>query len=410
MNSIINEEILKITKTEAFRKNPCCYLYNLEDITMKINGIEKNIPNNFEVYYAMKANPNNDIVKYIQTHSRINGVEIASLGELNKALQIFMPSQIIFTGPGKTPQELEIAIKNKIAYIIIESKTEAVRINTIASELGHKQDALLRVNIDYLYNTAHTQMSGYSSKLGIDESQLVETINFCKKLDHVKIMGLHVFAGSGILDSDIISDYAKYIFNMVQKIEANYCPIYCVDIGGGLGINYSANNDILDIGALGKKFRDLTNRYNFQDKKIFLELGRYLVGESGYYITEILDIKESKNKKHIITAGGINHQRRPCAVEYNHPVEILSMHTPKLYPDQISVNSDIVNIGGPLCLNDDILAKDIYVKNANIGDLVIVKQSGAYGFSMAAKDFLSHTLPIEHILLQANMVEDKSKL
>jgi diaminopimelate decarboxylase len=245
-------------------------------------------------------------------------------------------------------------------------------------------------------------MSGCSSKLGIDKSQLLETLHFCKQLDNIEINGIHVFAGSGILDSSIIADYAKYIFNMIKKIEHNNYIINCVDIGGGFGIDYSDSNIKLDIDMLGKNFHKLNDEYGFNDKRIFLELGRYIVGESGYYITEIVDIKKSKNKKHIITAGGINHQRRPCAVDYNHPIEILPMNKQQLYEGQIDVNFDVVDIGGPLCLNDDFLARNIYIKNAHIGDLVVVKQSGAYGFSMAAKDFISHSLPKEYLLSQNN--------
>jgi diaminopimelate decarboxylase len=398
MNTEIKKKILEICQTTEFYKNPCFYLYDLSKIQQQLENLESNLPNNTSLYYAMKANPHKDILNFLKNFKFIKGVEIASIGELERSLCLFKPKEILFTGPGKTPYELEQSIKKRIKHINLESYVEATRIHNIVKNTNIKPvDILLRININRVYSDAHTLMSGISSKLGVDESLAFDELDKISKLSGLNLKGIHVFAGSGILDYKEILKNFDYIFNFSKDLEASGFNISSIDLGGGFGIDYTHSNKKLDMALLGEGLDNLIKKYNYGDKELILELGRYIVGESGYYVTQIVDIKESHGSKYIITSGGINHQRRPCAVETNHPIEIISSHIPHLVHSQPSIDNELVNIGGPLCLNDDILAKEIYIPHAEIGDLVVVMCSGAYGLSMAATNFLSHPIASEYI-------------
>ncbi len=143
----------------------------------------------------------------------------------------------------------------------------------------------------------------------------------------------------------------------------------------------------------------LVEEFDFGRKTLIFELGKYLVAESGYYVTEILDIKESMGKKQIITAGGINHQKRPQEAGINHPISIISLYKPRLYKEQISIKQEKVDIGGPLCTSLDTYCRDISINEAHVGDLIVVHLSGAYSLTFSPVNFLSHPLPNEYIIV-----------
>lgn len=398
MKSKLLSEIKGIVQSEDFSRNPCFYIYDLEEISKKSSYLKSILPANVHVYYAIKANSNMEILQHIRKDGFIHGAEIASGGELDIAKQAFSPDQIIFTGPGKNLYELRQSVESGIKHVNLESYVEAIRLGEISTSFRRSMDVLVRININHRLSSAHTQMAGFSSKLGIDEEICKEEIAKINSIPRIDVRGIHVFGGSGILDYTQILAYFEHVLSLAESLEQEGLPIKCIDLGGGFGIDYTGRGRQLDVESLSLGLGELIGKYSLEKKELILELGRYLVGESGYYVTEIIDIKESQGKKHIISAGGINHQRRPCAVEQNHPVEIIQMGKPALYGDQPLVNDEIVDIDGPLCLTDDILGRDVHIPHAEIGDLVVIKDSGAYGLGMAAVNFLNHPLPKEYFV------------
>src|SRR5262249_52461310 len=136
-----------------------------------------------------------------------------------------------------------------------------------------------------------------------------------------------------------------------------------------------------------------------QDRHFVIELGRYLAADSGWYCTEIIDIKDSLGRKQVICAGGSNHFRRPAALGFNHPLVVLPMNRPKVFEGQVAVQKEEVFIGGPLCNTaDKLAAKDIYIEKAEIGDMAVFCLAGAYGLTMSHMEFLSHTRPREIVI------------
>lgn len=388
--------IRKIFNREEIRDNPTCYIYSLDIVRENILNIQKNACDNVKLYYAMKANPNYRIIEEMKKHEFIKGIEIASVGEMEKALELYDASQILFTGPGKTEKELEEAIVSKIRLINCESTIEAIRINKIAERLKlDKINILLRINPNYYISGAMEYMAGESSKMGIDEDIFWEEYCYISSLPHIQVKGIHVFAASGVLDYNDLIAYAKYIFELVDKFEGKGLKIEIIDFGGGIGIDYTYNNQEFNISAYFSELNKLIRKFGYESKEIIMELGKYLVGNAGVYATKIIDIKNSKGKKHIVTAGGVNHMRLPIATERKHPLFIVSMGEKKIYERQNYVNQEVVDVEGPLCMSEDLISWDELIEHAEIGDIVVLKQAGAYCYSASTLWLLSHKFPEE---------------
>lgn len=346
----------------------------------------------------MKANPNTDILKFFKSQNKVAGIEIASSGELNKALKFYDSKQIIFTGPAKTETELELAITKGISLINVESVVEAIRIEEIAVKLNiDKVNVLLRINLNHKIEEAAENMGGISTKMGIDEDRYLKDYDIITNLQHLNIAGIHVFSASGILDYQGSIKYARYVFEIVKKLEKHNHTINVIDLGGGLGIDYTGKDEIFDTETYFNELKELIDEYSYQEKEIILELGCYLVGTAGYYVSKIIDIKESKGYKHIVLAGGLNHI--PTAtLNGKHPFYIINMNTKRKYSDQPFVCEEIVDIDGPLCTAEDKVLWDVHVKAAEVDDIIIIRQAGAYCYSCAWLEFLSHPYPYEIII------------
>lgn len=391
--------IKKTYLQEEFILNPTCYFYDLSIIKENINKLQKNSPTNISLYYAMKANSNSNVMDFISHNSFVKGIEIASSGELAIASKYYDNKKLIFTGPGKTEYELEQAIKSGIRLINIESVVEAIRINNIATRLKiDKVDVLIRINLNYSIEEAFEHMSGRSTKMGIDENEYISSFKIISKLDRICIKGIHVFAASGVLDYKALIKSNKYIFELVKKIEKETQKISIIDLGGGIGIDYTNLNREFDVEKYFLDLDKLVKEYGYSDKEIIMELGTYIVGNAGYYTAKIIDIKKTKGYKHIIVAGGVNHMGLPLEMRRKHPVEILQMNSLKLYDEQPNVEKEKADISGPLCMVTDKLCWDEYIEKAEIGDIVIFKQSGAYCYGEGMHKFLSHMYPKELII------------
>ncbi len=377
-----------------------CYIYDTRPMREKIAHLARIMPEGVEVFYAMKANPHPAFLAAAR-EAGAAGIEIASLGEAEKAVAAgFSPAELIYTGPGKSPEELEWAVSRGIRTLHLESLAEAHRLEAICDELNRGQDVLLRVNANFDIHEAQTTFSGGSRKFGVDEEKLGEVLPRILKLPHLRFRGLHVYAASGVLNVDDLLKNCELVFGMAQAIEAEHPGVVCdiIDFGGGFGIDYLETGQDFDPEAWARGLEALIRRFGFFGRTFFLELGRYLAADSGWFCTEILDIKESRGKKQVICAGGINHFRRPAALAINHPLAIVRMHRPPLFTGQESVRDESVYFGGPLCTGADKLANDVHVEAADIGDIAVFGYAGAYGLTMSNIEFLSHERPEEIVL------------
>jgi diaminopimelate decarboxylase len=377
-----------------------CYIYDTSPMREKIAHLVKIMPQGLEVFYAMKANPHPAFLQAALEAGAV-GIEIASLGEAERAVKAgFAANRLIYTGPGKSTEELAWSVKNGVRTVHIESLVEAHRLNAICEQQGRSIDVLLRINANFDIHEAQTTFSGGSKKFGIDEEKLDEALPQILALKHLNFRGLHVYAASGVLNVADLLKNCQLVFDLTKRIEATYDGVKCdiIDFGGGFGVDYLEEGHDFDPQPYADGLAAMIADYGFEGRHFVLELGRYLAADSGFFCTEILDIKESRGKKQVVCAGGINHFRRPAALSINHPLAIVRMERPKLFDRQESVAGEKVYFGGPLCTSADKLANDVYVEAADVGDVAVFGLAGAYGLTMSNQEFLSHARPQEIVL------------
>lgn len=370
-----------------------CFVYDEAVIRQQASNILSAIKKhelNADLYYAMKANANMAIVKIL--HDEGLGVDIASGGELHAALTVGVRGEeIIFTGPSKSDAELRAAVEAGVATIHVESVNEAKRLQAICEALDTTQDILIRVNATYEIHGVDITLSGDSTQFGIMEEVLSEAIPQIAALDRLTIHGLHVYNASGVLNYASLLQNVENVFDLVLKLEKEFPAIdfSILDVGGGFGIDYKGD-DLFDVDAFFAGTANLVEQYGFQQRNIKLEIGRYLVADSGKYLVTVVDEKESRGVNFLITDGGAHHFLRPALFKMNHPATV--------WQREERSGTDSYRVSGVLCTNVDLIAKDVVLPAATIGDIVAIEKTGAYGWSVGIHQFLSHPTAPEYLL------------
>jgi diaminopimelate decarboxylase len=379
------------------------FVYDQRVLDRKWELLQKTLPQEFSVHYSVKANPNPAIIRYFL--SKGAGLEIASGGELYLALKAgCSPERILFAGPGKTEQELELALSSGIHEIHVESFQEIERVAKIAAQLKKVAKISIRINPGEEAQGGAMVMGGKPAQFGIDEERMEEAVTVLTKDKRIEFAGVHVYCGTQILNHEVlIQQYSKALEIARRAAAIAGRPLSTVDFGGGLGIPYFPNDRDLDMESLAKElgplFKDIKKEVAFKNTSFVLEPGRYLVGEAGVYVTRVIDIKVSRGKKFIVLDGGMNHHLAASGnlgqvIKRNFPVAVVTR-----MKQEASDKADIV---GPLCTPLDMMARELMVPTVKIGDLVGIFQSGAYGRTSSPIGFLSHHAPAEVLVQDSN--------
>ncbi len=385
---IINDKTLR--QLHAIAGQTPFYAYDRTLIKKRVTYLKQLLPKQLSLHYALKANPFTPLVDFMAL--LVDGLDVASHNELMSALNSGMAKKSIsFAGPGKSDMELKAAINSQI-LINVESLTELQRINNIASKDKIPARIALRLNPDFELKNSGVQMSGGAKPFGIDCEQLSEIIPVLNSA-WLEFKGFHIFTGSQNLRSGLLIECHQKIFALTQKlIDTFHLNISQVNIGGGFGIPYFPGDQPLDISAVTKNLQQLVNQYPFalQGIEIILELGRYLVGEAGIYVCQVVDVKQSRGKKFVIVNGGLHHH----LANSGNFGQVIRKNYPLLIGNKCSKETarEIVTVNGPLCTPLDILAKDVLLARCEIGDYFVVLQSGAYGKTASPENFLGQPL------------------
>jgi diaminopimelate decarboxylase len=381
------------------------YVYDGDMICSRYEALKSAFPS-FEIFYSMKANPSFALVGLLRDLGA--GSEIASGGELFLAKEVgHDPLDIVFAGPGKTDRELEDAIISSVFAINVESLRELDRVARIAKLLGIPARVALRINTAVGLSKSgggsagplHERMAGGPSKFGIDEEKLDTLADHWDKRA-VEIVGIHIYTASQILDADEIVENAKRTVAAAERVEKiTGEPMMTIDFGAGFGVPHYEEEAPLDLPALGARVEEVFKP--FSDRKgmrLILELGRYLVSECGVFVTRVIELKESRGERFVITDGGINQFVRPVLMKVKHEARVISR--------LCSPTPTVAKVSGPLCTPIDIMSEQIQVpEDISLDDLVGVFNAGAYGFSMSPQLFLSHPSPVEVLVLDGEVVE-----
>jgi len=372
------------------------FVYDRASIDAQLSALRSALPSRFTVYYSIKANPNPAVVKHLLMKGC--GMEIASVGEFLTAIGAGCLSEsVLFAGPGKTEYELEYALAHGIGEIHAESLLEIRRLGSIAKRLGVRARVAIRVNPSGEAEGGAMRMGGKPAPFGVDEEILEQAIDAVLAELALEWSGLHFFAGTQILDADILINQYRHGLDVARRA-AQYAgqPAKTVDFGGGLGIPYFAHEKQLDLSrvrsGLAALFAEIEHDPMFVETHFLVEPGRFLTAECGVYIARVSDVKVSRGKKFVIVDGGMNHHLAASGnlgqtIKRNYPVAILN----KLN----SLNVETVDVVGPLCTPLDTLARNVELPSVEVGDLFGIFQSGAYGRSASPLGFLSHPAPPE---------------
>ncbi|MEM7292911.1 MAG: diaminopimelate decarboxylase [Pseudomonadota bacterium] len=375
------------------------FVYDAQTLERKWAALTNALPDDMDIYYSIKANPNQSILQFFL--QRGLGLEIASQGELHQALQAGCPAEkVIFAGPGKTEAELVEAISQNIGEIHVESTREVELIAAIAANLQLQCNISLRINPAGEAQGGAMRMGGKPAPFGIDEESLDEAVTKVQSLNSVQLCGIHLFSGTQILDADILAtQYEKALAIADNVARLTSAPIETVDFGGGLGIPYFPHEEALDVVDYGQRvgalIRDARKKPHFASTQFIVEPGRYLVGEAGIYVARVIDVKQSRGKNFVITDGGMHHHLAASGnlgqtIKRNYPVGVLNkLNSPA---------EETYEVVGPLCTPLDVLARQLALPKVEVGDLIGVFQSGAYGRTASPLGFLSHTTPPEVLI------------
>ena len=372
------------------------YVYDSSVIEKQRSLLRKTLPDKFAISYSIKANPNPAVLKFFIAKGC--GLEIASVGEFHKAIRAGCPPKdIIFAGPGKKESELETVLKQDIGEIHVESTLEIDRIAKIAADLNIKAQIAIRVNPSSEAQGGAMRMGGKPAPFGIDEEILDTVVDRIVGDENLKLRGIHLFIGTQILDCQVLlSQYRKGIEIAKKVAQRIQQPVHTLDFGGGLGIPYFTKDKEIEMDefkqGLSALMSEIADKPLLTPTQFLVEPGRFLVGESGIYIAQINDIKVSRGKKFAITDGGLHHHLAASGnfgqvIKRNYPVALIN----KLDREPI----ETLDVVGPLCTPLDVLARSIFLPEAEVGDLVGIFQSGAYARSASPLEFLSHPQPPE---------------
>lgn len=368
------------------------YAYDRSVMTQRVAELRQHMPPDLKIHYAMKANPMPAVVQHMA--GIVDGFDLASAGEMKVALDSTMPVEhISMAGPGKRPAELLQAIAAGIT-LHVESFHELKTIAQLSGQTGIQARVAIRINPAFELKASGMKMGGGPKQFGIDEELLPEALKLIKTLD-LDFQGFHIYSGSQNLKAEaIIEAQQKSIALAMQLSEYCPCPIKKLNIGGGYGIPYFPGESPLDTQAIGDALsQPMTNfKSTNPEAEVIIELGRYLVGEAGIYVCEVIDKKTSRGQTYLIVNGGLHHHLAASGnfgqvIRKNYPVAIGN----KIH----NKDFETVSIVGPLCTPLDILADRMQLPTAEIGDLVVVYQSGAYGYTASPNKFLSQPDAVE---------------
>lgn len=373
------------------------FLYNADEIARRIDGVRQALKGLVEIYYAVKANPNLQLLRFLNNIA--DGLDVSSGGELKQAcLAGFEMAKISFAGPAKIESELTTAIEHGVGCISVESLRELTDCIRLSRHLGRKANLVVRVNPQLVSRSFGMKMGGKAAQFGVDEEDLAPVLDCLRShQDAVNFRGIHIYAGSQCFESAGIVEGVENCLRIASWVEEDFgLPCTTINLGGGFGASHTEEGRELDLAALGKDLVPiLQNCLNSSStkRKIIFELGRFLTADAGIYVARVIGCKQSRGKLFCMVDGGLHHHLAAAGsfgavMRSNFLLRNLSR------PTAAKVRC---TIAGPSCNPTDLLGIDVELPQPEVGDLIAVLKSGSYGFTASPLLFLGRQTPAELI-------------
>lgn len=388
------------------------YVYSADLAGDRLAHLRHHLGRWFAISFAVKSNPNPALLGWMR--DRLDYLDISSGGEFALSRQAgWDPERISFTGPAKQEAELRAAIEGGLGELVLESLREAELANAIAAETGQIQPVLVRIAPARVPKGFGDQMAGRPSPFGIDVEDAAEILPRIAQLPNLRIIGLHIYSGTQCLRPDAICEN----WRIFMQVFAETCA--ALDLrpeklifGAGLGIPYHPGDPALDLGAIaaaiGPELDSFRADPRFADTLMVLELGRYLVGPAGWFVTRVVSVKQSRGARIAICDGGLNAN---LAASGNFGMVLRRNYViHRIGGDQDGARiSEKHDISGPLCTSIDKLGGGVMLPRLEPGDLIAIHACGAYGPTASPVHFITHPLPCE-VLMTGGQLQDITRI
>ncbi|MFC5407364.1 hypothetical protein [Cohnella soli] len=384
--------IRQLTRTHA---SPI-YVYHFDAIKRQVTKFREGMHRSIKLFYSLKANPNPHIVKRIGELGV--GAEVCSGVELSIADSAKISfKDTIFLGPGKREDELYSAVRNGVRFIIAESFEELERLDRIAKSLHMVTDVGIRVNPLRPGVSSKLVMGGLPLQFGIDEEQIAPILERFGRFSNLKLAGMHMYVGTQNLNAESIIENTDYILRTAGRFVSEFrLDLRYIGIGGGMGIPYAQSEKDLNLDLMHAGIGCVIDRYiqNHGNVEILMESGRFIVGESGMYLTQVIATKTSRGKHFIVVNGGTHHYSPTFMAPLTKFDETII--TP--FMDDEGREKRLQTIVGTLCTPHDVLLRNVELPAFRSGDWIGFRNAGAYGLTAGRVLFLSHPLPKEFLI------------
>ena len=348
------------------------YIYDFDHMTAQYNELKEAFKGRKSILaYAVKANSNLSVVKHFAKMG--SGADCVSIGEVRRAFLAGIPAyRIIFSGVGKTDDEITEAIEKDILYINVESAAELERVEMMAKKLGKVSRISVRVNPNIDPKTHPYISTGlHDNKFGVDLGTAKRMYIMANNSEHLDPVGIHFHIGSQLTELDPIREASEIVADLVRSLAGIQIELKFFDIGGGLGIKYNDETTIKPYDYA----QAILGTLNALDLTILCEPGRFLTANAGYFVSRVLYEKQNSKKTFVVIDGAMNDLLRPALYSAYHKIEALTDST---------AETRLVDIVGPVCESGDFFAKDYPLPPLAHNDLVVVHSAGAYGFGMGS--------------------------
>lgn len=379
--------------TEAQTDPISAFVYDLGALRDHARWLKSFLPQGVELFYAVKANSEPRILETLAPW--VDGFEISSGGELERVSRCPTHRPVIFSGPGKLDSDLERALARHVQMVHLESLDEIRRLSAIAAGLNRRQPVLIRIN-PVLPDRLATKLSmaGAPTPFGIDERQLAQAVALIEQSESLILSGFHIHAASHQL---LVERHRQLLDGYLDKwpawkaLASRPQSVRYLNVGGGMGVNYLRPAQF-DWPALCRHLGQELKRH--ADPPIVrFEPGRFVTAFCGYYLMQVLDIKQNHGQGFAVCRGGTHQFRLPAAQAHDHPVIHVPLGRCHDRPAHCARKLTLT-IVGQLCTPKDVLARNVVLPEITVGDLLVLPLAGAYGYNISHADFLCHPRPL----------------